>query len=113
MRVTVFTGPVLGKDDFPYRGALIPKSFWKVVTVVAEDGRPSATAYEISQEGELSELEFVFGAYKTFQCSIRSIEKKTSLSFGELSRYDGYSVTESTTGTVTKTELQSLEMVRI
>lgn len=51
--------------------------------------------------------------YNTFQCSIREIEDKTSLSFGELSRYDGYSVTEGTTGRRERTKLESLEMIRI
>lgn len=118
LRISVFTGPVFTDDDIPYRGALVPKSFWKVVAVVLEDGRPSATAYEISQEKELSQLEgleFAFGKYKTYQCSIDSIEKKTSLSFGGLSRYDGYSVTEleGIAETPIRTELQSLEMIRL
>ena len=113
MRVTVFTGPVLTTDDYPYRGALVPKSFWKIVAVVTDEGRPSATAYEVSQEEELSALEFVFGAYKTFQCSIREIEEKTSLSFGDLARYDGYSVSEERTGKRHRNELESLEMVRV
>jgi len=118
LRVSVFTGPAFTAEDIRYRGALIPKSFWKVVAVVLEDGRPSATAYEISQEKELSKLEgleFAFGKYKTYQCSIKSIEEKTSLSFGELSHYDGYSVTETEgiAETPIRTELQSLEMIRL
>jgi len=113
MAVTVFTGPVFTDDDFPYRGALIPKSFWKVVAVVTDEGRPSATAYEVSQEAELSALEFVFGAYQTYQVSIREIEEKTSLSFGDLAKYDGFSATERTHGKRTRARLESLEMVRV
>ncbi len=113
MMVSVFTGPVFTDNDHSYRGALVPKSFWKVVAIIADDDRPSATAYEVSQEEQLSALEFVFGSYETFQCSIRSIEEKTSLSFGELSRYDGFSVTEKKTGRPSRTKLESLEMVRI
>ena len=113
MRVSVFTGPVFTDSDFPYRGALVPKSFWKVVAVVADEARPSATAYEVSQEEQLSALEFAFGKYKTFQCSIRSIEDKTALSFGDLSRYDGYSVSESSTGKTVRNELETLEMIRV
>jgi endonuclease G len=113
MRVSVFTGPVFSGNDHPYRGILVPKSFWKVVAIVTDDGRPSATAYEVSQEEQLTALEFVFGAYSTFQSSIRSIEEKTSLSFGDLSRYDGFSVTETRTGKSARTKLESLEMVRV
>jgi endonuclease G len=111
--VTVFTGPVFGKSDLKYRGALIPKSFFKVVAVVDGDGRPSATAYEVSQEDELSELEFVFGAYKTFQTSIAAIEDKTGLTFGDLKEQDGFSVSEKKGNARKRVALESLEMVRI
>ena len=111
--VSAFTGPVFRNNDMEYRGARIPKSFFKVVAVVADDGRPSATAYEVSQEDELSELEFVFGPYKTFQCSIASIEEKTGLSFGDLKEHDGFSVSEKKGLARRRVELESLEMVRI
>ena len=111
--VSAFTGPVLGKNDLKYRGALIPKSFFKVVALVADGGRPSATAYEISQEDELSELEFVFGPYKTFQTSIAAVEEKTGLSFGDLKDYDGFSVSEKKGRKPLRVELGSLEDIRI
>jgi endonuclease G len=113
MMVSVFTGPVFTEGDPDYRGILVPKSFWKVVAVITDDGRPSATAYEVSQAKELSGLEFAFGAYMTFQCSIKSIEEKTSLRFGDLAKYDGFSVTEAETGKPSRTHLESLEMVRV
>ena len=106
--VSVFTGPVFRNDDMKYRGAPIPKSFFKIVAIVTDNGRPSATGYEVSQEEELSDLEFVFGPYKTYQASIASIEDKTGLKFGDLKKYDGFSV--SGRGRV---ELESLESVRI
>src|SRR6185312_6781398 len=108
LRVCVFTGPVFTEQDFPFRGALVPKSFWKVVAVVDGDGRPSATAYEVSQEEQLSALEFAFGAYETFQVSIKSIERKTSLSFGDLSRFDGFSATEHHDGGARRVRLDNL-----
>ncbi len=40
MLVTVFTGPFFSEHDLPYRGALVPLAFWKVVAIVTEDGRP-------------------------------------------------------------------------
>jgi endonuclease G, mitochondrial len=113
LRATVFTGPAFTADDLPYRGALIPLSFWKVVAIVTEDGRPSATAYEVSQEDALSALEYVFGAYKTFQVSIRSIEEKTGIAFGDLADYDGFSASERKTGARRRAKLESLEMVRV
>jgi endonuclease G, mitochondrial len=111
--VSVFTGPVFGKDDVPFRGALIPRSFFKVVAVVTDEGRPSATGYEVGQEPALTALEFAFGAYKTYQTSIASIEEKTGLTFGDLRKYDGFSVSEKKGGARRRVALENLEMIRI
>jgi endonuclease G, mitochondrial len=111
--VSVFTGPVFGASDVKFRGALIPRSFFKVVAVVTDEGRPSATAYEVSQEADLSDLEFAFGAYKTYQTSIASIEEKTGLTFGDLRKYDGFSVSEKKGGSRRRVALETLEMIRI
>lgn len=90
LRVNVFTGPVLRDSDRRYRGVLIPREFWKIV-VVRTPERPSATAYIVSQARELTDLEFAFGRYKTYQVAIREVEQLTGLYFGKLSRYDGFS----------------------
>lgn len=90
-RITVFSGPVFGEDDRDYRGVKIPEAFWKVVAFLSGDKKPSATAYIIEQAKELSELEAAFGAFRTYQCSVSSIEQKTGIDFGELRRFDGFS----------------------
>lgn len=113
MRVSVFTGPFFGSKDLEYRGALVPKAFWKVVAIVTEDGRPSATAYKVDQSKELEDLEFVYSAYKTFQISIQQVMKKTNIDFSELVPYDGFSQHESTSGGEMEEQLDSLESVRI
>jgi endonuclease G len=76
----------------------IPSAYWKVVAFLGDDGRPSATAYMIEQERELSSLEAAFGAFKTYQRSISRIEALTDLDFGTLSFYDGFSNEERATG---------------
>jgi endonuclease G len=91
LRVSVFSGPVFGSDDAQYRGVLLPKEFWKVVVMVKENGKLSATGYLLSQEGLIENLEeaaFAFGAYKTFQVPVSSLETTTGLSFGNLSSFD-------------------------
>jgi endonuclease G len=113
MRVSVFTGPFFGKNDLAYRGALVPKAFWKVVAIVTEDGRPSATAYKVDQVKELEELEFVYSAYKTFQISIKQVMKATKVDFSGLVPFDGFSQHENATGTELIEQLDSLENVRI
>jgi endonuclease G len=112
-RVTVFTGPVFREDDRVYRGIRIPAAFWKVVAFLAENGDPSATAYLIDQEHELSALEFAFGAFKTYQRSVLQIEELTGLSFGELSRYDGFSNEERISGTKIKSLIRNAADIRV
>lgn len=97
-RVTVFSGPVFAETDREYRGVRIPEEFWKVVAFLTDEGRPSATAYIIGQGSELSELEAAFGRFKTYQCSVRSIEEKTGIDFGVLRSFDGLSNSEAQGG---------------
>ncbi len=96
LQISVFTGPVLRDDDPIYRNIRIPREYWKVICLVTEERRASATAYKISQEDLLNEgMAFVFGKYKTYQVSIRSIEALTHLDFGELRSFDGFSTQET------------------
>jgi endonuclease G len=113
MRVSVFTGPYLGSDDLEYRGALVPKAFWKVVAIVRDDGRPSATAYKVDQAKELEDLEFVYSGYKTFQVSIDNVMRAARIDFSSLVDYDGFSQHERATGAALVEPLDSLEDVRI
>jgi endonuclease G len=88
LKVTVFTGPVFRPDDIIYRGVQIPSEFWKVVAMVKVDGTMSATAYLRTQKNLIENLEFAYGAYKTYQVPITLIEQLTSLNFGELRTHD-------------------------
>lgn len=89
IKVSVFTGPVFKEDDMIYRKKFkIPADFWKVVTVVKDDGTLSATAYIQTQENMIDDLEFAYGAYETYQVPVRKIEELTGLDFGDLSKYD-------------------------
>lgn len=96
LQISVFTGPVLRDDDPPYRKARIPREYWKVVCLVTENQRASATAYKISQADLFDEgMAFVFGKYKTYQISVRSIEELAHLDFGKLRDFDGFSTQET------------------
>lgn len=96
MSVSVFTGPFFTHNDMTFKesGARIPNAYWKVVAFISETGLPSATAYKISQEKELAELEFAYGQYKTYQISIQEVMDNTSIDFSELLQYDGFSQNE-------------------
>lgn len=114
-RCSVFTGPVFGERDIRYRGALIPRAFWKVVAFLDDSGRPSATAYLVDQNDELADLSAAFGEYKTYQRSVRGIEAMTGLSFGRLSQYDGFSNEEERLGGATEiwSQIRTLADVRV
>ncbi len=112
-RVTVFSGPVFRDDDRIYRGIGIPTAFWKVIAFVSDNGLPSATAYMVDQSRELGSLEAAFGAFRTYQRSVRRIEQLTGLDFGELSRYDGFSNEERDTGTTIESAIRDQSDIRV
>jgi len=95
-RLLVFTGPVLNLDDQEYRGRLIPREYWKVVSLINKfTGALSATGYLLSQSEFIDDLEFLYGEYKTYQLPIHTIEAKTGLSFGEFPSHDPLDLIES------------------
>lgn len=86
VRAQIITGPVLDAGDPDYRGVQYPLQFWKVVAAQTASGRLFATAYIASQQAVIAQYgieatEAPFGAYKTFQTKIETIERLTGLSF--------------------------------
>ncbi|WP_413043843.1 DNA/RNA non-specific endonuclease [Pseudomonas sp. YJ42] len=112
-RATIFSGPVFTESDRLYRGVRIPSAFWKIVAFMDEDGRPSTTAYMISQAAELDRLTALFGRFRTYQRSVLQIEQLTGISFGPLSSYDGFSNEERATGTRIEAEIRQLGDIRV
>lgn len=124
MKVSVFTGPFFTHNDKTYDNdgrlgteARIPGAYWKVVAFLKEQGgelRPSATAYKISQESVLSELEFAFGPYKTYQISIQELMDNTGIDFSELLQFDGFTQHELESATNNfKREIRDLNDIMI
>jgi endonuclease G len=112
-RASVFTGPVFRATDPVYRGIAIPLAYWKVVAFIHADGRPSASAYLIEQDVDLTGQSLLFGAFKTYQRSVLAIEGLTDLDFGELHQFDGFSNEESATGEVVRTVISSASDIRV
>ena len=93
LKVSVLSGPVLDDDDPQYRGVALPLQYWKIVAMMRTDGKPSVTAYLLSQESLLDEFRteraertpgmlpasFSYGAYRTFQVPVRRIATLTGL----------------------------------
>ena len=106
-RASVFTGPVFCATDPVYRGVAIPLAYWKVVAFIHDDGRPSASAYLIDHEVDPADLRpLLFGAFRTYQRSVRAIEGLTRLDFGALRGFDGFSNEEEATGEVVRRRIR-------
>jgi len=83
LKVNVFTGPIFREDDMLYRGEFqIPSEFWKVISVIKDNGDLSATAYLQTQKNLIEDLKFAFGPYRTYQVPVKRIETLTKLDFG-------------------------------
>lgn len=96
LKVSVFTGPVFNECDGEYRETRIPREYWKVVAVINSfTGNLSTTGYLLSQSDLIGDLEFVYGAFNTYQVPVKVIEKKSGLSFGNLSNFDPLSEVET------------------
>lgn len=92
-RVSVFTAPVLGEDDPPYRGIRVPLRFWKVATWQSPDGNGlgvlAATGFILDQTELVDTDQGILaapplGAFRTFQVPIRDIADATGIDFGRL-----------------------------
>lgn len=96
LRASVFTGPVLSGDDPFYRDVAIPLAFWKVVATVDDLGDLHSSAYVLRQDELIADLARptavgpVFGAYKTFQVAVASVEEQTGVQFGVLRERDAF-----------------------
>lgn len=91
MMISVFTGPFFTREDPERFDIQIPLEFWKIIAFIHDEtGELCATGYTMSQETFLVPEEFVFGEYKTYQTTIRSIEERAGIKFGELADHDPY-----------------------
>lgn len=89
LKVSVFTGPVFRDDDPLYRGRMqLPVEFWKVAVMRKQNRQLSATAYLQTQRTLVAGLEFVYGAFQTYQVRVSEIEGLTGLDFGRLRDHD-------------------------
>jgi endonuclease G, mitochondrial len=94
LKVSVFSGPVFSERDMDYRDIKVPLQFWKMAAVIKKDGTPSVSAYLLSHEEFLGDLERGligedgFGAYKTFQIPLTQLQELTNLNLDALLKYD-------------------------
>lgn len=87
-RLSVFTAPVLGDDDPPYRGIRIPLRFWKIAAWQGSDGL-SAAGFVLDQSELVDTSDGLLaapplGSFRTFQVPIAEIARVTRLDVGPL-----------------------------
>jgi endonuclease G len=121
MKISVFTGPYFHEDDPEMYGVRIPLAFWKVIAFIHDEtGELCATGYEMNQEETLQpEEEFVFGQFVSphigvaTQVSIRSIEERSGIRFGDLASVDPLAGVEESVGAGARAlPLNRLEHIR-
>ena len=121
MKISVFTGPYFAEHDPEMYGVRIPLAFWKIIAFIHDEtGKLCATGYEMNQESTLQpEEEFVFGAFTSpqlsvaTQVSIRSIEARSGLTFGNLASADPLAGSDEGLGDDgSRPPLQMLEQIR-
>lgn len=121
MKISVFTGPYFKRNDPTMYGVRIPLSFWKVIVFIHDEtGKLCATGYEMSQLQSMpTDEEFVFGPFQSpqlgiaTQVPIASIERKSGLSFDNLSDLDPLNAEdEAVDGESRTAPLQTLEQIR-
>ncbi len=88
LRMSVFGGPIFKDTDFPFRGALVPRSFWKALAYV-EDGALKAKAYVLTQDDLEAKVESLgLEQFKMYQVPIAELSEITGLDFGPLAAAD-------------------------
>ncbi len=81
LRLSVFGGPVFHADDRQYRGALIPREFYKVLVYV-ECGILKAKAFLLTQSiNPIAILEL--DAFKVYQATLEEVEQRGGFAFAK------------------------------
>lgn len=82
IRVSVIAGPIFRDDDPEYRGARIPREYWKLVAYRAADGGLSAAAFMLSQNDLLQDIETLdLDPFRLYQISAEELARRTGLGF--------------------------------
>lgn len=92
-RIAVFTAPVLGDDDPPYRGIRVPLRFWKIAAWRAGDVLVAA-GFVLDQSDLVDTRQGLvvppLGAFRTFQVPIAEIAAEAGIDAGPLAAADTF-----------------------
>ncbi|KTS07864.1 DNA/RNA non-specific endonuclease [Microbacterium testaceum] len=92
-RLAVFTAPVLGETDPPYRGIRVPLRFWKIAAW-RNRGSLAAAGFVLDQTELVDTRRGLtvppLGAFRTFQAPIADIAAEARIDVGPLARVDTF-----------------------
>ncbi|WP_213989199.1 DNA/RNA non-specific endonuclease [Sodalis sp. dw_96] len=81
-KLAILGGPVLGNDDPAYREIRLPRAFWKTIAYRAGDGLLRCSAFILSQDNLLNELERLdLDPFRIYQVSVSDLASRTALDF--------------------------------
>lgn len=111
-RISIFSGPVGRSDDYEYRNARIPRSFWKIVAVSDPGKRRNMFVYAYLMDqyahdraaGEVVALKRDPAPFdpRKYQVPVTRIEELTPLKFGVLKDFDTFAKGSSGRDTLTE-----------
>jgi endonuclease G len=90
-RLSIFNGPIFGKDDRTHRGLLIPSALWKILVYRSRRDELGAVGFVLHQTDLISNLaaeRFDVGRFDVRQVRISRIEELTGLDFKALRNVD-------------------------
>lgn len=90
LKVTVFAGPIFKDNDLEYRGILVPRDYWKLITFVdGADGKLKAMAYVLTQDDLLDDIEGLdLDPFRLWQVAIVDLEERAQVRFAGLEEAD-------------------------
>lgn len=95
-KISVFNGPIFLDDDPVFKGIQIPLNFYKLIVWITDKGSLKATAFKLSQENLLGDINFEELdidknlEFKEYQISIKSLGDATFLDFSVVMAIDTF-----------------------
>ena len=113
-RISVFNGPIFNESDRQYRGVQIPMEFYKIILWLTDDKDLKATAFKLSQDQLVDEIDFdkeqididQNEQFKEYQINLKELQNKTKLDFSYLLQYDTFNY-----GDITEHDLDEASFV--
>ncbi|MDX3899304.1 MAG: DNA/RNA non-specific endonuclease [Sphingobium sp.] len=99
LKLSVLGGPVFGDDDPTYRQVRLPRAFWKLIVYRASDGQLRCSAFLLSQDNLLNDLENLdLDPFRIYQVNLSDLSGRTALNFSAYASADVMSHPELATG---------------